>query len=46
MYKFMCKSCDAILTYGHVIDFCPVCKSRNLIELIEEEEHDYEEDEE
>jgi hypothetical protein len=31
MYKFRCKSCDTILEKGHVIDACPVCKSKNII---------------
>jgi RNA polymerase subunit RPABC4/transcription elongation factor Spt4 len=37
MYKFRCKSCNAILEKGHVIDFCPVCKSKYLVELTTED---------
>lgn len=31
--SYKCQSCKSIIIKGHLVDLCPVCKSRNIKEV-------------
>lgn len=31
--SYKCKSCGSTITKGHLVDLCPVCKSKNIKEV-------------
>lgn len=31
--SYKCQSCKSIITKGHLVDICPVCKSKNIKEV-------------
>lgn len=33
MTSYKCHACGAVITKGHLVDCCPVCKSRSISEV-------------